>query len=81
MPLEPNHNLTFAQEVVMTIRQDGRLVAIEIQNGHIERYMAEEATKANSLALFGADKPQGVALHTGTQDRPPSNATKIIRTR
>jgi len=37
MPIEQNHGLTFQQEVVMTIRQDGKLVAIELQNGHIER--------------------------------------------
>jgi hypothetical protein len=47
MPPEPNHGLTFQQETVMTIRQDGKLVAIELQNGHIERYTTEEATPAS----------------------------------
>ena len=56
---EPNHGLTFAQENVMTIRRDGELIAIEMQpNGHIERYVTERATRANSFAIFGADKPQ-----------------------
>ena len=58
--MEPNNGLTFQQETVMTIRQDGKLIAIELQNGHIERYTTEEATRAKSLAVFGADKPQGL---------------------
>jgi hypothetical protein len=58
--MEPNDNLTFQQETVMTIRQDGKLIAIELQNGHIERYTTEEATRAKSLGIFGADKPQGL---------------------
>lgn len=58
MPPEQNNGLSFAQETVMTIRQDGKLVAIELQNGHIERYITEEATRAKSLVVFGADKPQ-----------------------
>lgn len=60
MPPESNNGLTFAQETVMTIRRDGQLIAVELQNGHIERYITEEATRAKSLAVFGADKPQGV---------------------
>jgi hypothetical protein len=40
-----------------TIRQDGKLIAIELQNGHIERYTAEEAPRAKSLSIFGADNP------------------------
>jgi hypothetical protein len=59
---EPNHGLSFAQETVMTIRQDGKLIAIELQNGHIERYTTEQATRANSMQIFGADKPQGITF-------------------
>jgi hypothetical protein len=58
--MEPNHGLSFAQETVMTIRRDGQLIAIEIQNGHIERYTTEEATRTKSLAVFGADMPRGL---------------------
>ena len=60
-PLESNHGLTFAQETVMTIRRDGELIAIELQpNGHIERHITERATRAKSLSVFGADKPQTI---------------------
>lgn len=57
MPREQNTGLTFTQETVLAIRQDGKLIAVEIQNGHIERYACEEATRARSMAIFGADKP------------------------
>ena len=56
--MEPNNGLTFAQEVFITIRQDGQLVAIEEQNGTIHRYMTSEATRSDSLKLLGADKVQ-----------------------
>lgn len=60
MRIEQNNGLSFQQETVMTIRQDGKLIAIELQNGHIERYTTEETSRAKSLAIFGADKPQGL---------------------
>jgi hypothetical protein len=58
MTPEPNNGLTFTQESVLTIRRDGELIAIEIQNGHIERYITEIATRAKSMEILGADKVQ-----------------------
>jgi hypothetical protein len=56
---EPNHGLSFSQEVFLTIRRDGELIAIEEQpNGHTLRHVTKIATRADSLAVFGADKPQ-----------------------
>lgn len=56
MPAEQNHGLEFKLETVMSIYQDGRLVAIEYQNGHITRYKTTEATKTDSLDIFGVNK-------------------------
>jgi hypothetical protein len=53
---ESNSGLTFSQETVLAIRRDGQLIGIELQNGHIERYKTSEATKTDSLEIFGADK-------------------------
>jgi hypothetical protein len=55
---EPNHGLTFAQEIFLAIRRDGELIAVESQNGHIQRYVTKEAMKADTLSIFGADKAQ-----------------------
>ena len=54
--MEPNHDLTFSQEIFMAIRRDGKLEAVELQNGHIERYIVREASRSDSLEIFGADK-------------------------
>ena len=35
--------LTYTQETVIGVWQDGKLVAIERKNGHLERYMVTEA--------------------------------------
>lgn len=56
MPTESNHGLSFSQETFLTIRRDGKPEAIELQNGHIERYMVEPATRGKTLELFGADR-------------------------
>ena len=54
--IEPNTGLSFSHESFLTIRRDGQLIAIEEQNGRITRYITTEATKADSLSIFGADK-------------------------
>lgn len=54
--IEPNHGLTFSQENFLAIRKDGQLIAVEEQNGHITRYVTTEATRADSIGIFGADK-------------------------
>lgn len=56
--IEPNHALSFAQECFLTIREDGNLIAIEAQNGKLQRWITEEATRAKSLQIFGADRVQ-----------------------
>jgi hypothetical protein len=59
MPVEQNHGLTFSREDVVLIYKDGKLVAIERQpNGHIERHMTKEATKADSMELYDLNKVQ-----------------------
>jgi len=55
---ESNNGLTFAQEIFLATRRDGKLVAIESQNGHITRYTTKEATKADTLEVFGLNKVQ-----------------------
>jgi hypothetical protein len=56
--LEPNHGLTFSQEVFLAIRRGGKLEAVELQNGHIERYTCEPASKTQSAELFSLNKVQ-----------------------
>lgn len=56
MPIENNHGLTFTREDVVCIWRDSELVAVEMQNGHIVRFMTREATKADSMSLLGLDK-------------------------
>lgn len=58
MPVEQNNGLAYSLETVVCVRQDGQLVAIELQNGHITRYMTKEASRQDSLHLFGLDKVQ-----------------------
>jgi hypothetical protein len=58
MPPEANHGLTFAEEAVLCIYRDGELIAIEKQNGKLERWATEPATRSKSLQIFGADKAQ-----------------------
>lgn len=57
MPSEPNHGITFAQEVFLTARRDGELLFIEEENGHITRYAIQKTNRSISMQLFGADKP------------------------
>jgi hypothetical protein len=35
----------------------GKIVAIEVQNGHLERYDCQPTNNTRSNALFGADTP------------------------
>jgi hypothetical protein len=56
MPPEANHGLTFSEEAVLCIYRDGELVAIEKQNGKLERWTTKECDRAASLQIFGADK-------------------------
>src|SRR5437762_12745156 len=49
MTIEPNHGLDVGQEIFMTIRKDGELVAIELQNGTLKRWVTEKADRENSL--------------------------------
>lgn len=42
------------QEAFLCFWKGGKLVAIERKNGHMERYMTEEADWGNSVDLFGA---------------------------
>lgn len=42
------------QEIFLCFWKDEKLVAIERKNGHMERYMTEEADYGDSVALFGA---------------------------
>jgi hypothetical protein len=53
--MEPNNGLTFKQEIFLTIRKDGQIVAIEEQNGTIQRYKVELANKADTNEIFGVD--------------------------
>jgi hypothetical protein len=55
MPPEANHGLTFSEEAVLCIYRDGELIAIEKQNGKLERWTTEPATRAKSLEIFGAN--------------------------
>ena len=57
MAIEPNHGLEFGQEIFMTVRKDGELVAIELENGTLERWLTEKSSREGSLRVFGADKP------------------------
>ncbi len=36
-------------------KENGKIVAIETQNGHIERYACKEMTNAQSNAFYGLD--------------------------
>ncbi len=60
LSMEQNSALTFSQEVFFTIREDGELVAIEEQNGHVTRFTVSKADKAATLKIFGADKVRTV---------------------
>ena len=50
-------NLIAALENHLTFRDktSGKILAIEVQNGHLERYSCEPTTNAKSQELFGAD--------------------------
>ncbi len=50
-------NLTFTQETMVGIWSEGKLVAVERKNGHLERYMVTEAGWGDTVQLFGVDKP------------------------
>lgn len=57
--IEPNHDLMFSQEVLLTIRRHGDLLAVEEQpNGHIVRHITKVATRGDTMELFGVDKVQ-----------------------
>ncbi len=42
-------------------RETGKILAIETQNGHLERYACEPSTNAHSNELFGASLPTRTA--------------------
>ena len=52
-------NLTASLENLLVFRNKdtGKIVAVEQQNGHIERYDCKPATNASSNELFGAGMP------------------------
>lgn len=56
MSTEPNTGLTFTQEIFLAIRRDGKLIAIEEQNGHITRYQTTVADRTASAEIFGTNK-------------------------
>jgi len=45
------------QEIVLCFWKGEKLVAIERKNGHMERYMTDEANFGDAAELFGAHTP------------------------
>lgn len=63
---EVNHGLNFGIDTFICFYKDGELVAIEKQNGKIERWTTEPQTRGLSLTMFGVDIPQ--KLHINKPD-------------
>jgi hypothetical protein len=49
-------------EICTVFWEDGHKVAVEFQNGTIERFMLKPATKADSASLLGVDEKNAVQL-------------------
>ena len=49
--------LMFTQEIMLGVWQEGKLIAIERKNGHLERYMVQPANWGDTMQLYGVDKP------------------------
>lgn len=49
-------DITTKEETFICFFRDNELVAIEAQNGHIQRWSTEEMTRAKSRELFGVDR-------------------------
>lgn len=54
--MDSNTGLEFGIDTFRTITRDGELVAIERENGHIERYITERSTNAKSNEIFGVKR-------------------------
>lgn len=51
-------NLTASLENLLVFRdkETNKILAVEVQNGHLERYSCEPTNNARSEKLFGADR-------------------------
>lgn len=68
--LEPNNGLTFQSKEFLAYYIDGKLVAIEDENGHVERYLTEPSSKHKWKVLLGLDKAQYASGISGGGGRP-----------
>ena len=53
--MEPK--ITYTQEIFFCTYKEGELVLVEKQNGHIERYSTEPATRGKMMQIHGVDLP------------------------
>ncbi len=49
--------LTATLELLLVFRMDGKMVAVEEENGEIRRHVTEPSTRGKSLKAFGAELP------------------------
>ncbi len=53
-----DQGITYKRIDCIGIYRDGSLVAIEAQNGHIERWATKPCDRKTSMEIFGVDKVQ-----------------------
>lgn len=58
MPKEENHGLTFASKEFIAYYKDGELVAIEDENGHVERFLTQPSSRHQWKELLGLNRAQ-----------------------
>jgi hypothetical protein len=58
MPPEPNHGLTFESKEFLAYYIDGELVAVEDENGHVERYLTQPSSRHAWKELLGLNRAQ-----------------------